>query len=251
MNCNDVRPQLTSYLDGELEDDHGSAVRGHLRSCDDCRTAANEEAALRDGLRDLPALDVPASVWAGVQRQLADAEVADAQQPRWRRIMRRWASALRPAQWMTPRFALASTAVAVIVCVWAWRYTHRNGELPAPQANLMSTVAKGVFVAPKAPPPEASDANNDVATQIAALPKATTDSYAEATQELVSLANDARKQWSDDRKHVFDGKLAELQHTVDGAVEGRPRQKAYRALIRYLQRVTTRDEVAFADGVAP
>jgi hypothetical protein len=251
VNCNDVRPQLTSYLDGELEDDHGSAVRGHLRGCETCRAAANDEATLRDGLRDLPALDAPASVWAGVQRQLADAEVADAQQPRWRRVVRRWASALRPQQWMTPRFALASSAVAVIVCVWAWRYTHRNSELPAPQANLISTVAKGVVVTPKqAPPPETSN-DGDVATEIAALPKRTSDSYAEATLELVALASDARTHWSDDRKHVFDGKLAELQHAVDGAVEGRPRQKAYRVLIRYLQRVTTRDEVAFADGVAP
>ena len=54
MTCDDVRPQLTPYLDGELEDDRGSAVRGHLRGCEACRTAADEEAALRDGLRALP-----------------------------------------------------------------------------------------------------------------------------------------------------------------------------------------------------
>jgi hypothetical protein len=132
------------------------------------------------------------------------------------------------------------------VCVWAWRYTHRNVELPAPQ---VSTVPKGVVTPKQTPALESND--GDVATEIAALPKHTSDSYAEATVELVSLANDARKLWPDDRKQVFDGKLAELQHAVDGAVEGRPRQKAYRTLIRYLQRVTTRDEVAFADGVAP
>ena len=109
MNCEDVRPQLTSYLDGELEDDRGSAVRGHLRECDSCRAASDDEAALRDGLRALPALDVPSTLWANVQRQLAEAEVADAHTPRWRRVMRRW------AQWMTPRFALASGALAVCV----------------------------------------------------------------------------------------------------------------------------------------
>ncbi|HEX7702426.1 MAG TPA: zf-HC2 domain-containing protein [Kofleriaceae bacterium] len=243
MNCDDVRPQLTSYLDGELEDDRGSAVRGHLRECDACRAASDDEATLRDGLRALPSLDVPSTLWAGVQRQLADAEVADAHTPRWRRVMRRWAAAMRPQQWMTPRFALASSAVAVIVVVWAWRYTHRD-ELPAPQANLMGTVAVGVFVAP-----HASSANdlNDVATEIAAVPKQMTDDYAQATLELVALAQASRTQWPDDRKQVFDAKLAELQRAVDGATEGRPRQKAYRALIRYLQRVTTRDEVAFAN----
>ncbi|MEO8844206.1 MAG: zf-HC2 domain-containing protein [Kofleriaceae bacterium] len=244
MNCDDVRPQLTSYLDGELEGDRGSAVRGHLRECDACRAASNDEATLRDGLRALPSLDVPSTLWAGVQRQLADAEVADAHTPRWRRVARRWAAAFKPQEWMTPRFALASGALAVIVCVWAWRYTHQPAELPASQANLMGTIARGVFVAP----PHTPAANpNDVAAEIAAVPKQMSDDYAQAAQELVALAATSRSQWPDDRKQVFDAKLAELQRAVDGATEGRPRQKAYRALIRYLQRVTTRDEVAFAD----
>jgi anti-sigma factor RsiW len=243
VNCDDVRPQLTSYLDGELEDDRGSAVRGHLRECDACRAASDDEAALRDGLRTLPSLDVPATLWAGVQRQLANAEVADAHTPHWRRVARRWAAALSPQQWMTPRFALASSAVAVIVCVWAWRYTHRDEGQPV---DVLATIARATYVAPSHGTNSANDPN-DVAAEVAAVPKQMTDDYAQAAQELVALAQTSRTQWPDDRKQVFDAKLAELQHTVDGATEGRPRQKAYRALIRYLQRVTTRDEVAFAN----
>src|SRR5438067_6919520 len=79
MTCNDMRAKLTAYLDGELEDDRGSAVRGHLRGCQACRDAARDEAALRDGLRALPPVDPPASLWAGVQARLARAEVADAE----------------------------------------------------------------------------------------------------------------------------------------------------------------------------
>jgi anti-sigma factor RsiW len=250
VNCDDVRPQLTSYLDGELEDDRGSAVRGHLRECDACRAASEDEAALRDGLRALPSLDVPSTLWAGVQRQLADAEVADAHTPRWRRVARRvvarWAAALRPQQWMTPRFALASSAVAVIVVVWAWRYTHRDEGQPV---DVLAVIARATVVAPSHAPHGANSVNDpkDVATEIAAVPKQMTDDYAQATQELVALAQESRTQWPDDRKQVFDAKLAELQRAVDGATEDRPRQKAYRALIRYLQRVTTRDEVAFAN----
>ena len=234
MKCEDVRPQLTSYLDGELEDDRGSAVRGHLRECDPCRAASDDEAALRDGLRALPALDVPSTLWANVQRQLAEAEVADAHTPRWRRVMRRW------SQWMTPRFALASGALAVCVCVWAWRYTHRDEGQPV---DVLATIARGTVVMPK----HAVDDPKDVAAEIAAVPRQMTEDYAQATQELVARARDSRAQWLDDRKQVFDAKLAELQRAVDDANEGRPRQKAYRVLIRYLQRVTTRDEVAFAD----
>src|SRR5688572_16609012 len=91
MKCESIRTQLTAYLDGELEGERGSAVRGHLRGCDACRQAASDEAALRDGLRALPPLDPPASLWAGVQRQLAAAEVKDAERPAWRRVLARWA----------------------------------------------------------------------------------------------------------------------------------------------------------------
>lgn len=241
MTCQDVRPHLTAYLDGELADDRGSAVRGHLRGCEACRTAAHHEAALRDGLRALPQLDAPFEMWAGVQRQLAAAEVADAEKPHWRHVVSRFAQA-----WFSPRFAVASAALAVVVCVWAWRFTHQHpvtvAEAPQVAAAPVRPAPKPAGEAPTAPGPD-----GDVAAEIASLPKQTSDAYAEATVELVKLAGDARTQWSADRQQQFDAKLGELQHDVTTAREGRLRQKAHRSLIRYLQRVTTRDEVAFAD----
>ncbi|MEO8551561.1 MAG: zf-HC2 domain-containing protein [Kofleriaceae bacterium] len=242
MTCDDVRPQLTAYLDGELEDDRGSAVRGHLRGCEPCRTAADTEAALRDGLRALPSPDVPATLWARVQAELAQAEIADAAQARWRRVLARWS----PSHWVTPRFAIASGAVAVIVCVWAWRYTHRG--LPAPQANLIDTVSHGVMQNPRETPPPPQAANkDDVAAAIAALAADASDEYAAAATELVGLARTERATWPETQQKQFDAKLAELQHAITTADEGRARHRAYRTLIRYLERATTRDEVAFAD----
>src|SRR5678815_4584208 len=87
MSCESIREKLTAYLDGELEGERGSAVRGHLRGCEACRQIAADEAALRDGLRALPPLDPPPSLWAGVQARLAAAEAAEARRPRWRRAV--------------------------------------------------------------------------------------------------------------------------------------------------------------------
>src|SRR6185312_11273287 len=81
MTCDKTREQLTAYLDGELEGDRGTAVRGHLRTCDACRAMASDEAALRDGLRSLPPVDPPASLWANVQARLAQEEVAESERP--------------------------------------------------------------------------------------------------------------------------------------------------------------------------
>jgi anti-sigma factor RsiW len=240
VTCDDVRPQLTSYLDGELESDRGSAVRGHLRGCDACRAAASEEAVLRDGLRALPQLDAPAEMWAGVQRQLAAAEVADAEKPRWRHVVSRFAQ-----QWSSPRFAIASAALAVVVCVWAWRFTHAHPVRDAPQVAVETAAPRGSKPAGEAP--TAPGPAGDVAAEIAALPQHTTETYAEAAVQLEQLAGEARSRWAPDRQQQFDAKLGALERETTTAREGRPRQQAYRTLIRYLQRVTTRDEIAFAE----
>ena len=46
-------------------------MRGHLRTCDECRRVAGDEAALRDGLRALPTVDPPNRMWSGIQARLA------------------------------------------------------------------------------------------------------------------------------------------------------------------------------------
>src|SRR5690348_2888002 len=114
--CKTIQPRLTAYLDGELTDEHGSVVRGHLRECAECRQRASDEAALRDGLRALPALDPPGSLWSGVQARLAAAEVADARTPRWRRAVVRW------TRWASlPRLASGGLVAAAAVVLLYWR----------------------------------------------------------------------------------------------------------------------------------
>lgn len=241
MTCSDIREKLTAYLDGELEDDRGSAVRGHLRTCDACRQAALDEAALRDGLRQLPPLDPPASLWAGVQARLAVAEVADAERPAWRRALARWVPQIRLG------LAGVALAAAVLVLVWSLHHRHAAGDdTAAPvQALVLPHVAPAPVPAP-APPPRAAE-EPDVTADLAAAPARETQSYAQAADELLAAARDARTHWSDDHQQAFDSHVAELRKQIASAAEGRPRQRAYRALIRYLQNAAIRDDVALAD----
>src|SRR5580698_9211470 len=123
VTCEDVRTKLTAYLDGELEGDRGSAIRGHLRGCDACRGMAADEAALRDELRALPPLDPPHTLWSGIQRRLAAEEVADSDRPAWRRAVARFAARWKP---LAPQLALGSAALAAAVVVLAVRYNDRH-----------------------------------------------------------------------------------------------------------------------------
>jgi anti-sigma factor RsiW len=244
VKCAEMRRQITAYLDGELEGDRGSAVRGHLRTCDACRTASEDEAKLRDGLRGLPPLDPPASLWAGVQARLAQAEMADAERPAWRRALARWMP-------RAPQLGMAAVAIAAVVAFVMWRSHHdevAQRVVPAPAPAPMPLAAPAV----KAPAPAPSIASPDVTADLAAAPARQTQDYAAAVAELMPLAEDARTRWTEERKRTFDARVAELRKQIDGAAEGRPRQHAYRALIRYLQTAAVRDEIALADvGGAP
>ena len=207
---------------------------------------AQDEAALRDGLRRCRPLDPPSSVWAGVQRQLAVAEVADADKPAWRRTLARWMP-------MAPRFGLATAALVasqLAVGVLVWR-SHRVETVTSTAPTLAATGSGSACAIPTAPQPQPqpipTDEAGDVTAELVAAPARTTASYGAAADELSRSHRMHARTGADDRKAAFDTRLAELCHDVDGAAEGRPRQKAYRTMIRYLQGVTIRDEIAAND----
>lgn len=251
IRCETIQPRLTAYLDGELADADGSVVRGHLRECAACRQMADAEATLRDGLRALPTVDPPPSLWLGVQAQLAAAEVADAHQPRWRRALARVAQWRR---WMPtlPQLAVGSALAAAAVVTLSIRARRADdGEAVALQVPTATAVAKLEPAKPErdALAPPAADPT-DVTADLAAEPARMTASYAQAADELMKLASEARPRWSDEHRAAFDTKLASLRDGIARAGHGRAEQRAQRALIRYLQGAVVRDEIVLASGGA-
>jgi hypothetical protein len=237
--CCDTRAKLTAYLDGELADERGSAVRGHLRECAECRGVADAEAALRDGLRSLPTLDPPPSLWANVQRELAKAEVEDSHRPAWRRFV----GNLLP-QWRARDWALGATALAAVVGFVVFRAAHHAADPSA------SSVANTEVALPGEPVRPIALSNSDVTADLKHEQSDRSASYAQTADELMRVATQARASWTPAQQQEFDEHVAELRASITSAGEGRPReqQAAYRALIRYLQRSAVRDEVALAGG---
>jgi anti-sigma factor RsiW len=242
-NCAHIQPRLTAYLDGELADADGSVVRGHLRECAACREIARAEAVLRDGLRDLAPVDPPATLWAGVQARLAAAEVADAHQPWWRRMARRWTPAL-PSMAVLRQLAAGTALAAAAVVALAIRAHHAAPEPgEAPPLAIAAPEPTAPAVAAKDPEPAA-----DVTADLAADASRTTARYGEVVEELMKLATEARPGWSAERKAAFDAELAGLRATYDRAEPGRPQQRVQRQLIRLLQGAVIRDDVMLASG---
>jgi hypothetical protein len=244
MTCDDVRARLTAYLDGDSDPDRGTVIRGHLRTCDACRKVAEQEALLRDELRALPTLDPPSGMWSNIAAQLAAAEVAESKRPAWKRFFTKWTP-------MFPRFAVGGVlAVATVGIVW-WRLREpeqpKVAELPTkvvnvPLQKLSPSVQDTSPCNLDAPP------GTDVTADLRGEPARVTACYAQTASELTTLASDMRDTWSDAQRGEFDAQVAELRKAVDAAEEGRPRQRAYRALNRYLQQAVTSDRVALASG---
>lgn len=247
MTCERVRAQLTSYLDGELDGDAGTVVRGHLRSCEACRATAGDEAVLRDGLRSLPPVDPPASLWAGVQARLAAEEVAESKRPAWRRALARW-QRLVPA----PRVAIGGmlvAAAAVGVIVWKTRETSEPAQIadakPTPVIVPPQTFAPGVAKAPARPNcTQVADAP-DVTEDLALDGKRMLTAHDCAIEELLSEAANVRGEWTDTQRATFDDTVKTMRASLAKA-DGKQKQRAARDMLAYLQGAVARDQVLLA-----
>lgn len=250
MTCERIRAQLTSYLDGELDSDAGTVVRGHLRTCDACRAISADEAVLRDGLRSLPAVDPPASLWAGVQAQLAAEEVAESKRPAWRRALARWQRFV-PA----PRVAMAGAlcaAAAIGVVYWKTRPvddvivdgTSPNRLVVAPPQKFVPDAPKQ-HVPPPRPDCKTIDEVSDVTADLQLDGARQLAAYDCAIAELMTEAAAVRGEWTETQRSAFDDKVKSMRETL-AKTEGKPKQRAARALVSYLQGAVTRDQVLVA-----
>lgn len=266
MRCDDVIARLTAYVDGELDDASGSALRGHLRTCATCHAAALDEVAVRDAMAKLPAPDMPPELWQSIQAQLAEHEVADSKRSRWWL----WWQAARPK--LIPSLLVAGAATLAIV---AYVHHGRTASEPAQHDQVAHSVkSPAPPVGPTGPSPIATSSHtikdptaapsvdtdcdlhamtagaratrgteSDTA-RVAGMADAIDRCYGAVATELLALVAEDRPGWPKDRAAVFDAELDTARHAVTTAAAGRPRERAWQAVIQLLQRAVTVQMVA-------
>jgi hypothetical protein len=259
LTCDDAARRLTAYVDGDLDDATQRAVRGHLRSCEACRTAAADELAVRDAMTRLPAPEVPPALWESISAQLAAGEVADSKRSRWWL----WWQIARPK--LLPA-GLVAAAAALALVTWL-RRDHGDEAARAPQVAEAAPAPAAVTgpATPGAPVPAAAVAIEDpsgppslrrdckvhaasagaaATDRVAALAAAIDRCYGVAVDELLAIVALDRPGWSAERAAVFDAELDTARHAVTTAGAGRPRERAWQAVIQLLQRAVTVPMVA-------
>src|SRR5687768_2745079 len=80
MNCTEVRPLLSSYIDGEATPEERVRVEHHISRCEDCRQALAEYRAIGSDIRALVVPMPPASlrrdVWKAIDARKSGRRVA-------------------------------------------------------------------------------------------------------------------------------------------------------------------------------
>jgi hypothetical protein len=141
VNCRDLAALCSGYVDGELDDRRASAVRGHARVCQACRELLADEEQVRDAAAELPVMDPPAELWAGIEARIAAEEIGDSERPRWWF----WWHSLREHA-----LPAAVGAVAVVaVGVWLWQRSPPSNDALAPAIELAQTPVPGAAADPE------------------------------------------------------------------------------------------------------
>jgi hypothetical protein len=238
MNCRDVEPRLSAYLDGELDDRAASALRGHLRLCEACRQLADNHAATVDVLASLASAtpEPPPALWDGVLARLGEAEVADARRSTW---WLRW-------QWLRPHLLPATAALAMVATVGVWAVKRGETAMEPALAAIPDTAALAA-AAPLRDVPY--DDHRDAVIALGDDAQVLDEAYRSAADELLALIALDRATWTPEQATRVDARIGELRAAVAAAEPGEPRERAWQALVGYLQRVVTSDRVALASGL--
>jgi hypothetical protein len=241
MRCSQVQRLSTVYLDGDLDVDRSSAVRGHLRRCAECSAIFDDEVAVRSIAGDLDdALDPPDSLWQRISDEVAVAEIRDARRSPWVLAWRRLRAAIEPYRLHLAAGLIAAAAVVALVVKSNRAPVVGHVEIANLPELAITAFAPPLFAASGSPPPTHYE-------QIAVEVERADERYASVVADLREIAASERTGWSaaaarryDSAIARFDARVAETRRDLDRRIARNPAQRdplyhMYREHIAFLE----------------
>jgi anti-sigma factor RsiW len=144
ITCDNARPLVPSYLDGELSEAQASPLRTHLMACPSCREVAKEGKALSRWFEVQPQpVSVPVGFAARVARRAFAGDLG---------LLMPEPPAIRARRPLLPFLLVATAMAAAVLLVLAVAIQREN----LPQANSLEA-QEGHPPWLEAAPPEVSD----------------------------------------------------------------------------------------------
>lgn len=147
MNCNDVKDNLSLYIDDELNEEEKKLMDEHLKSCTECSKELEEHRKLIQMLNDLPDEEPPAGYCKRLHEKLLNAElprIEDKEKDKVLEIPKKTRSSR--FKWLKYGGLAASLALILLV------YGLNNNNLMSKSSNEMASYDRAE--APQAAPME-------------------------------------------------------------------------------------------------
>lgn len=132
ISCTDIREEISSWVDGELDPSRVETVEKHLESCAGCAAFRQDLNSIREGVEGLEPLDPPEHLWTNLRFQL-EAEGLIRSKPKesfWAAILPKRLPDLKPA-WSGAIVALFLGIGSLLV----YDLTTRSPVVPIPAAS--------------------------------------------------------------------------------------------------------------------
>ena len=244
MRCGQVQRLSTAYLDGDLDNERSSAVRGHLRSCAECSRIFDDELEVRAAVGGLDdTLDPPEALWQRICDEVAEAEVRDAERSTVSLALRRLGAAVAPYRLHLAMATVASLIVAVLIIDARRPAVVADLEPPEmPREVAVTSVAPAVF----SPQGSAPAAATHTEARIAEI-RLADERYEKTIAELREIAAGDRPSWSasdadryDHEVARFETRISELRRDLARRIADDPRRRdplyeVYRQHIAFLE----------------
>ena len=207
--CADIERLVTAYVDGDLDDQRSSAVRGHLRTCAACAERVEDEARVRELASDLEPVEPPRDLWSAIDARLAEAEIGDSRRSSASLAVRRWVESTRRYLWP---IGLGAAAVAVLLVLWLPGSGEREAVTPA-ESGPAGAAPAAVARTGDAPAGCAAAATHE--EQVLCQMHESDGRYLAAIEDLGRAVAEERAAWTADEAARFDGALARLDRAVE------------------------------------
>jgi anti-sigma factor RsiW len=135
MDCRECQKLLQAYLDGDLDGAPFAEVEHHLERCPDCRSELDRLVKMRDLLRELKEVEVP----AGEREAFIEALMARIEAERARGYR-------RPTNWRPALVASIAVVLILIVIVSIGPGARPPTIAPGPKLNALENAAVDILV---------------------------------------------------------------------------------------------------------
>ena len=71
INCSKAKELLSSFYDGELDDDQQLAISNHVECCESCSSELSGYAVLSNECNKIEDVSPPAAMWTSLESQIA------------------------------------------------------------------------------------------------------------------------------------------------------------------------------------